>query len=133
MWIKHWQDQYEPIPESGCWIWIGAVNPFGYGWQQRGGRKFMAHRVVYEALVGPIPHGMQLDHLCRVKCCVNPAHLEPVTGQVNTLRGMGPSALNARKTHCQQGHEFAQGKYQRICRPCHAEYMRKRRAARREA
>jgi len=65
-----------------------------------------AHRFAYEALVGPIPEGLKLDHLCRNRACVNPDHTEPVTDRVNTLRGFGPTAMNARATHCSEGHEF---------------------------
>jgi hypothetical protein len=65
-----------------------------------------AHRLFYEQLVGPIPDGLQLDHLCRVRHCVNPDHLEPVTQTANVLRGIGPTAVNAGKTHCVHGHPF---------------------------
>jgi hypothetical protein len=64
----------------------------------------VAHRLVYEELVGPIPEGMELDHLCRNTSCVNPAHLEPVPHRVNVLRGVGPTAENAVKTECVNGH-----------------------------
>lgn len=108
-----------------CWVWTGGLSR-GYG-------KFFgkgAHRYAYEALVGPIPEGLQLDHLCRNPPCVNPAHLEPVTPRVNTLRGVGPQALNARKTHCKRGHEFtAENTYknqgQRICRQCSRDKARR--------
>lgn len=97
--------------ESGCWIWIG-LKRFGYGMfygrQPVSGRRqyVRAHRTAYEWSRGPIPDGLELDHLCRVKACVNPDHLEPVTSRENTLRGIGPSAKNALKTHCYRGHEF---------------------------
>lgn len=79
------------------------------------------HRVVYELRVGPVPEGMDLDHLCRVKHCANPDHLEPVTHRVNVLRGESPSAINARKTECPRcGGEFTRDtRGYRICRPCH--------------
>lgn len=77
----------ERVTETGCWIWVGRLNRNGYGRICLGGREPMAHRVSYELHVGPIPDGLVLDHLCRVRCCVNPFHLEPVTVQVNTLRG----------------------------------------------
>jgi hypothetical protein len=70
-----------------CWVWVGRLNRNGYGRLRVLGRELMAHRLTYEALVGPIPSGLVLDHACRVRCCVNPGHLEPVTVQVNTLRG----------------------------------------------
>jgi hypothetical protein len=64
---------------SDCWLWTGTLNRDGYGRVSIGGREIGAHRAVYEALIGAVPEGMQLDHLCRVPNCVNPEHLEPVT------------------------------------------------------
>ena len=92
---------------SGCWLWDGLLNIGGYGryWPKRGDRHYkMAHRVAYEAAKGPIPRGLQLDHLCRVRRCVNPAHLEVVTNRQNVLRGVGTTAQNARKKSCNRGH-----------------------------
>src|SRR5213593_4533327 len=71
--------------EGSCWRWTGSQRRGGYGRVRIGGRDFVAHRVAYELTIGPIPDGLQLDHLCRNRLCVRPAHLEPVTGQVNTL------------------------------------------------
>lgn len=90
-----------------CWLWTAGRNRDGYGLfsSQRGGQR-SAHRIAYEWERGPIPDGLQIDHLCRVTSCVNPAHLEAVTGRVNMLRGFAPPAINARKTHCINGHEF---------------------------
>lgn len=113
---------------SGCWLWQRAINDKGYGvatigvWPDRAWRG--AHRVVYEELVGPIPDGLQLDHLCRVRHCVNPDHLEPVTIEENILRGVGFAALNARKTECPHGHPYTpentsfSAKGYRHCRTC---------------
>jgi hypothetical protein len=100
----------ERIPESGCWIWLGAVNQFGYGRAYANGKTTSAHRVVYEALVGPIPDGLIIDHLCRTRCCVNPSHLEPVTQRSNVLRGVGWAAINSKLTHCPQGHPYDRSK-----------------------
>lgn len=91
-----------------CWEWTGAgANSVrGYGLFWYGGKLQQAHRVVYTLLVGEIPEGLQLDHLCRNKSCVNPNHLEPVTARVNTLRSDGITAKLALRTHCKNGHEF---------------------------
>lgn len=96
----------EPITESGCWIWHGAIQSNGYGRTWINPKRPFVHRAVYELVRGPIPEGLILDHLCRVRCCVNPDHLQPVTDRVNILRGTGFSARNAIKTHCPQGHEY---------------------------
>jgi len=99
-----------PEPNTGCWLWTGAVNEGGYGTinHPRRGGKF-AHRVAFAHWRGPIPAGMDLDHLCRVRCCVNPEHLEPVTRQENIRRGRVGEATAERqrgRTHCKRGHEF---------------------------
>jgi hypothetical protein len=91
-----------------CWNWTGALDN-GYGRFQggpRGSKVHRAHRLAYELLVGPIPEGLVLDHLCRNRRCVNPDHLEPVTNRINVLRGEGWAASRARQTHCIHGHEF---------------------------
>lgn len=89
-----------------CWVWLGRPTDEGYGRARQRGRHAPAHRVIYEEVVGPIPAGLTIDHLCRVRLCVNPDHLEPVPIRENVLRGNGPSAIHARKTHCERGHEF---------------------------
>lgn len=95
---------------DGCWLWKLSVGSHGYGqvgwWENGRSRMVLAHRVSYELLVGPIPDGLQLDHLCRVRLCVNPSHLEAVTQRENILRSDSPTAVNARKKHCHRGHEF---------------------------
>lgn len=91
------------IEENGCWSWVGN-RVGGYGKWPIGNKIYPAHRVMYERAKGPIPAGLQLDHLCRNTGCVNPDHLEAVTGTINVLRGTGPTAQNARKTHCKNGH-----------------------------
>ena len=115
-----------PKPSNECWLWTGSVSPEGYG--RLGDNKY-AHRAFYEIFIGGIPTGMDLDHLCRVRRCVNPWHLEPVTRRENVYRSpISPAGVNKRKTHCVNGHEFTPkntlyrtNKYhtlQRICREC---------------
>src|SRR5262245_21521692 len=82
-------------PSTGCWQWMGEVTKNGYGRIYWGYKHRPAHRVAYEAYRGPIPEGMTIDHLCRNRACVNPAHLEPCTIRVNTLRGFGRAGNNA--------------------------------------
>ena len=77
-----------PVPESGCWLWIGSIDKGGYGRLKWQGRTTLAHRVVYRILKGQIPARRVLDHLCRVRCCVNPDHLEAVTIVENNARGL---------------------------------------------
>jgi hypothetical protein len=131
-------------PELGpCWQWSGRVAG-GYGRFKLSKadepfRSISAPRFSYELLVGPMPEGLEPDHLCRNRACVKsvsdehgPAHLEPVTRRENTLRGESPSAKNARKTHCVRGHEFtAENTYvgkngNRACRTCVRAAQRRR-------
>jgi len=90
--VKDWRPRFwarvDKAAPGGCWIWTGAVEGKGYGAPSINGVKRPAHRLAYEDLVGPVPEGLHLDHLCRVRRCVNPAHLEPVTSRENTLRGV---------------------------------------------
>lgn len=126
---------------SACWLWKGTVDSNGYGRISLDHRNHIIHRLVYEMLVGPIPHGLTLDHLCRTRACCNPAHLEPVTNRENTLRGVGITAICAAKTHCKWGHEFtAANTYrqpsrpeQRGCKQCWARRSAERRARLRAA
>lgn len=115
------------LAPSGCWLWSRPVAD-GYGRLRETGKgsKFaMAHRFAYERLIGQVSVGLQLDHLCRVRNCVNPAHLEPVTPRENTLRGQTSAARNASKTHCPAGHPYnvtntylVKTRRIRMCRVC---------------
>lgn len=126
------EEQYE-VQADGCWRWTGTVQNVGYGTMKIFGGYALAHRLAYELFVGPIPDGLVIDHLCRVRLCVNPAHLEPVTYQENILRGRGLAAQNAAKTHCPQGHSLS-GDNVRICggrRQCRACSVESQRQGRR--
>ena len=81
--MERLETKYEPEPMSGCWIWTAGVAGHGYGYVWHEGRMRRAHAVVYEHLVGPVPEGKELDHRCRVRRCVNPDHLRPVTHREN--------------------------------------------------
>lgn len=109
-----------------CWLWIGAKTRDGYGQLRVGPMARYAHRVAYELLVGPIPSGLVLDHLCRTPSCVNPAHLEPVPQRTNVLRGVSPAAQQARQTECRlMGHPLDEANTirnrdgKRRCRTCY--------------
>ena len=122
---------------DGCWLWEGGVKgspgmPYGAVKYRR--VSYLAHRLAYELLIGPIPEGMQLDHLCRVRLCFNPRHLEPVTPRENMIRGTGPSARNSVKEHCLHGHPLSganlyvytrSGETARACRACRLATCRK--------
>ena len=129
--IERLMQHVEMVTESGCWIWMGQIGPTGYGrvmvknpgiTEKAGWVNGYAHRVMYEALRGPIPEGLQLDHLCRVRCCVNPAHLEPVTQQENIRRG-DLGKIERSRTHCPYGHSYEEHcrrrpNAKRVCRAC---------------
>ena len=126
---------------SGCIEWTGRIDKYGYGQFRPGGRessKVGAHRWSYEHHVGPVPPGLQLDHLCRNKKCVNHQHLEPVSPRENVLRSNNPASMNARKTHCVEGHPLSGDNIytygsRRVCKTCSKEtsarnYKRRRAA-----
>ncbi len=133
--VRFWR--YVDKNDSGCWLWTASLNKWGYGQLYAGslnGKRltpFIAHRFSYQLNVGPIPEGLDLDHLCRVRSCVNPDHLEPVTRRENIVRGIGFCAENAKKTHCANGHPYDDENTRitkngwRRCSACNRENARK--------
>ena len=119
--IAEFSERYTADPNSGCWLWSRGLQSRGYGSYRRLG-EYTAHRVSYRLFVGPIPDGLELDHKCRTKCCVNPKHLEAVTPKENTGR------WRATITHCPSGHKFTsenswlgktrRGHTHRLCKEC---------------
>lgn len=119
-------------PDSGpCWLWMGSHNSNGYGNITIGSRTdstrkvVNAHRFAYEVLIGPIPDGLEPDHLCRNPGCVNPRHIEPVTHHENILRG-NDGKYNSDKTHCPKGHPYDENNTSiyhghRSCKACKRE------------
>lgn len=131
--------------QDGCWNWTGWLRSTGYGRFYEGKRSWLAHRFSYTVFVGPIPSGLNIDHLCRNRSCVNPAHLEPVTQQENLKRGIGTypatvASVKAKRarTNCQHGHEYTPKNTRltkagtRVCRACHRDYERKYAARRKQ-
>lgn len=114
---------------ESCWLWIGSMDGAGYGrFSFEGSASRLAHRIAYTHWHGPIPDGLSLDHLCRVRNCVNPDHLEPVTHAENIRRGMS-GWDHAAKTECPKGHPYDEkntyhGTNGRACRECQREHQR---------
>lgn len=133
--IERFWSKVEVNHPAGCWEWTSANRICGYG-RFSGTREqgnFLAHRVSVHLLIGEIPEGAALDHLCRNKLCVNPDHIEIVTPVINSLRGYSEPAQNKRKTHCIHGHELTPENTAvpkafptyRVCRECRKEKKRK--------
>jgi hypothetical protein len=132
--VQRFVAQIDQQPD-GCWLWVGTVRPDGYGLFGAGNRR--AHRVAYELFVGPIPEGAELDHLCRVRHCVKPAHLEPVTPTENRRR-QAPWHWRHNSSHCPNGHPYSgpnliRNSRGRTCRECtrrrSREWARRKKAA----
>jgi hypothetical protein len=118
------------VEVADCWEWTGSCDRHGYGQFYDGVRNTRAHRYAYKTLVGPIPRGLVIDHLCRNTICVNPDHMQVVTVRENTLRGNTFQARNLRKTHCPQGHPYDQAntylhRGKRHCRICQRDANRR--------
>lgn len=136
-WDRFWS-RVDKRP-GGCWIWNGARTSDGYGRVRSNRRHLRTHRVAYLHLVGHVPEGLVIDHLCRERLCCNPEHLEAVTPEENYRRGSGAGVVNAAKTHCPKGHEYspgntgqykrASGSTYRRCLTCARNHMRSKRAA----
>lgn len=132
--IERFAEKYV-VNDNGCWIWTACLYVDGYGQFSHKSKVVRAHRWSYEYYVAPIPHGYQLDHLCKVHACVNPRHLEPVTNLENSRRGnvgMKTGAMQVSKTHCPQGHEYTTentyvrpDRRSRDCRMCRTEAARR--------
>ena len=125
------------IDESGCWLWNGPIDRNGYGMVYSRGKNRIAHREVYLAATGTLPP--ELDHLCKRPRCVNPEHLEGVSRRENIMRSDAWSAINARKTHCPQGHPYEGDNLRirpngwRACRACGRETTRRHTERKRNA
>lgn len=137
--LTNWQEQNTPatLPrhirrnitagDNGCWLWTRSRSKDGYGWASLDDKTWQAHRLVYVLLRGNPPADLVLDHLCRIRHCVNPDHLQPVTPRENLVRGETPAGA----THCDKGHPLSPWYNQRRCIPCNTEYEESRREAKR--
>jgi len=148
--ITKWVNDGRIVEDGECWLWTGTKTPGGYAQaamsaKTRGdytpGAKVVhvvVHRWTYELHVGPIPAGLDLDHLCRVRNCVNPWHLEPVTRSVNLKRAVGIGSQWSKRTHCSAGHEYTPENMtratdgSRVCRTCRREISARYAARQRE-
>jgi hypothetical protein len=137
--VQRFLEKIEHDEETGCLLWTAYIDRSGYGrFHGEPGRAVLAHRYAYEEWIGPIPEGMHLDHLCRVRRCVNPWHLEVVTPYENYWRGDSFAAINARKTECDQGHALEGDnlkiietvRIERVCITCERDRKRRHKHSR---
>lgn len=149
--LERFEDKVMVDPNSGCWLWTACIAPNGYGLFHNSETQMLegAHRFSYKAFRGEIPNGLNLDHLCRVRACVNPHHLEPVTHAENVRRGLSPAMFTKAaierghaKTHCPSGHPFSEENTyiynsptgpHRACRICRRAAVTKQNAKRKRA
>lgn len=124
---RRFRDKFYVDNDTGCWLWTAYIGDDGYGQFWLNGYRPRAHIVSYRWWVGSIPDGLQLDHLCRVRHCINPNHLEAVTPRENLLRGDTKTARNAKRIHCPSGHlligsnVYIRANGGRECRACRKE------------
>ena len=123
--LSRFLDKVSPEPNTGCWLWHGSCDGKGYGRIAYEGRSFPAHRASHILFKGPIPNGLQIDHLCRQPGCVNPEHIEAVTARVNNMRGDSVAVKASKATHCPQGHPYSGDnlgrrttRNERFCKTC---------------
>lgn len=105
--IERFENLYIPEPNSGCWLWLGCLYKKGYGNFSLNDKNLKAHRAAYLFFIGNIPPDYEIDHLCKMTSCVNPQHLEAVTGEENRARSNYLPNRNKLKTHCEHGHPFS--------------------------
>lgn len=123
--LNRLQRHYTISNESGCWLWHGAKSSNGYGIIRINDHTKRAHRVMFELIKLQIPNKFELDHLCRVRNCINPDHLEVVTHRENVLRGEGLAAQHIKRDKCLYGHLLLQGKLRRLCKICKRQATRR--------
>jgi hypothetical protein len=134
--LRRFVRKIDVFSDNDCLIWTGAHNYNGYGWFAVNSRQVRAHRFIYSLTNGPIPEGMDIDHLCRNRDCVNPYHMEVVTRKENLMRGNTHARFNKDKSHCCRGHLLSGSNVRinrrggRVCRECERQGCRSRRRVR---
>ena len=133
---RFWRNIDKGSSPDACWLWMGSKSK-GYGTLRVHGKSRRVHRLALELAGRQLDQNLTVDHLCRHRSCVNPAHLEQVTSRENTMRGEGQAVQNLRKTECPKGHPYSGSNLyvrpegHRDCRRCHADYQAERARRRR--